>query len=309
VLYRVPWDERVEGLLTAREGTRVVADVDDLVFDPRRAGAIRVLSDLPPDERRRFEETIDGLRRTLAAADGVVVSTDPLRAEAGTLNDRVAVAYNTVSAEMVEAGARAHAARRRRLERGAGDVVAAYLSGTPTHDRDFLEAADAIVWALERYPRLRFVAAGFLSLDSRFDAFGERVVRAPYRAWARLPELLASVDVNLAPLERDNPFTDAKSCLKYLEAAVVGVPTIASARSDFRRAIAHGVNGLLADDPAAWRDALAALVEEPELRVRLGKEARGDVLGRHTTRARAEEAAAAFGLRPQTPGRGPSTRG
>lgn len=295
VLYRVPWDERVERLLAARGGgTRVIADVDDLVFDPERAEEIRALANLPDDELRKFEDSIERLRRTLREVDGVVVSTEPLRAEAAALSGRVTVAHNTVSAEMVESGRRAHAIREARLAGEPGDVVLAYLSGTPTHDRDFLEAADAVVWALDRYPRLRFLAAGLISVDSRFEAFGDRVIRAPYRPASQLPALLATVDVNLAPLERGNRFTDAKSCLKYLEAAVVGVPTVASARSDFRRAIRHDVNGLLADDPESWRAALGRLAESAEERVRLGEEARRDVLDRHTTRACAEATGATF---------------
>jgi glycosyltransferase involved in cell wall biosynthesis len=135
---------------------------------------------------------------------------------------------------------------------------------------------------------------GPVTLDSRLHALEERVVQTPYQPWSRLPRLVASADISLAPLEAANAFTEAKSCLKYLEAALLGVPTIASSRSDFRRAIDDGVNGRLADDPATWREALESLVESPHTRTRIGAAALDDVLAKHTTGARAVETARAF---------------
>jgi glycosyltransferase involved in cell wall biosynthesis len=289
VLYRVPWDDDVARLLDRARGATVLTDVDDLVFDPATTPYLRALDALPPDEQRLHEETIAGIGRTLAAVDGVVVSTEPLAAAAAALNPRVVVVPNVVSAEMVRAGeaARAGADRRR-------PPTIAYLSGTPTHDIDFLEAAPAVLDALERFAELRFLAVGHLGLDDRFDRFGDRVERLAAVPWQRLPSVLANVDVNLAPLERDNPFTEAKSCLKYLEAAVVGVPTVASPRADFRRVIRDGENGLLADHPEAWQRALRELLESRDLCERLGEAAREDVLERHTTTARSRGAYEAF---------------
>jgi glycosyltransferase involved in cell wall biosynthesis len=286
VLYRVPWDGRVARLV--ERASTVLADVDDLVFDPARAQLIHELSLMNGDARRAREDEIGRLGETLSHVDAVVVSTDSLRTAAERFNPRVTVIPNVVSAEMVEAGERALAARHSHAER----TVVAYLSGTGTHDRDFLEAADAVVDALARFPELEFWAVGFLTLDERFDAYGDRVVRLPFRPWQRLPELLAEIDVNLAPLEPGNEFTDAKSALKYLEAALVEVPTLASATTDFRRVIEPGVNGMLAANRTEWSAALAELVESAELRRGLGRAARDDVVARHTTRARAEETSA-----------------
>ena len=289
VLYRVPWDERVERFLArARErGKKVIADVDDLVFDPGRAHLLHELSQLDSDERRRREATMARLGQTLASVDGVVASTEPLARAAAAFNPRVAVAPNAVSAEMVAAARRARRERRTR-------VVVAYLSGTSTHDRDFLEAADAVLAVLDRFAQVEFWAAGFLSLDERFDAYGDRVVRVPYTHWRRLPRLIAQIDVSLAPLEAANEFTEAKSALKYLEAGLLAVPTIASPTSDFRRVIETGRNGMLAATAGEWQHALAELVESEELRARMGEEARRDVLAHHTTAARAVETHAAL---------------
>jgi glycosyltransferase involved in cell wall biosynthesis len=292
VLYRVPWDDGVARFVEAARalGRHVLADVDDLVFDPESARFIRALEQLDDPQRAAYLDGIARLRRTLSEADGVSVSTKPLARSAADVNRAVAVTPNVASTEMVERGRRA----RERRRPGGGAITVAYLSGTPTHDRDFLEAADGILWVLDRYRHVRFLAVGHLSLDERFGRYRDRVERIPRQPWDRLPSLLAEVDVNVAPLERDNPFTDAKSCVKYLEAAVVGVPTIASPRADFARVIDSGANGLLADEPGSWRDALGALVDSASLRERLGAAAFQDVREHHSTAARARSTGDTF---------------
>lgn len=283
VLHRVPWDAEVERFVAAArtQGKRVLFDADDLVFDPALRAHVP-LDELDEEGRRLVLRELEGSGRTLAAADAVTVATAPLAEHARRLGADAAVLPNLVGTDLVRLAE--EALRRHPRRRG---VTLAYLSGTPTHGRDFAEAADAVLWALETYREVRLRVVGPLPLDARFDAFGRRVERLPRQPWQELPRLLADVDVNLAPLERDNPFTEGKSCVKYLEAALVGVPTVASPRPDFRRAIANGRNGLLADGPDAWREALRRLVEEPELRGALGAEAREAVLRDHTTTARA----------------------
>jgi glycosyltransferase involved in cell wall biosynthesis len=166
-------------------------------------------------------------------------------------------------------------------------VTIGYLSGTPTHDRDFLQAADALLWALDTLPETRLVTVGPVELDPRFERFGERIQRLPLYPWQRLPEVLASIDINIAPLEPDNPFSEAKSCVKYMEAALVGVPTIASPCADFRRTVTPGVTGYLANSPADWREALACLISSADHRAQMGRQARADVLRQRTTKSAA----------------------
>jgi glycosyltransferase involved in cell wall biosynthesis len=284
VLHRVPWSTDLRRFIEQARAARkpVVFDTDDLVFEPEAQEHIAVLRALDKVERAVYVHGLKRFRRTMRECDGVFVSTDSLRVAASRYNDRVEVAYNAVSDEMV---AQADEALATASNEGRG-VTIGYFSGTPTHDVDFLEAADAILWALERYPRLMFRAVGTVTLDPRFDAFGHRVQRLPLQPWSRLPALQAATDVNLAPLERNNPFTDSKSCLKYIEAGLVGRATIASSRSDFVRAIEHGRNGLLADSPAEWRDAIATVVESDERRRAMGEAAYEDVRRKHTVRAR-----------------------
>ena len=285
VLHRVPVRGGVEWFLNAARERRklLLFDTDDLLFEPRPGASVLDLLELPDVERQVLADRIEAHSRAMAMCDAVLVPTEPLAELARELNPNVYVIPNAASKEMVKLADEALDEEREHDAQKA--VTIAYFSGSPTHDRDFLEAADAVLWALDGDPGCRFLVVGNLTLDSRFDRFQERITRVSIQPWRRLPRLLRTVEVNLAPLEPDNAFTESKSCLKYIEAGLVGVPTIASPRSDFRRAIEHGRNGLLADSREEWQEALGQLLDSSQLRTELGRAAHDDVRERHTTLA------------------------
>ncbi|HEX2349760.1 MAG TPA: glycosyltransferase [Ktedonobacterales bacterium] len=301
VLHRVAYDADMQAFMAEARtrGKPLFFETDDLVFAPGSAGNERNQAELErftPQERTLYIDEMERIRQTAQLCDAATVSTEPLRGWVSPLCSPVAVTPNVASQEMivrsqmaldelVESGeATAEAGGR---DATADEVIIAYLSGSPSHDRDFLEAQDAVLWALETYPQARLLVVGPLALSARFDRFGARVQREALRPWQALSATYASVDINLAPLERDNPFTEAKSSIKFLEAALLKVPTIASPRPDFIRVVRDGENGLLADTSDAWRAALRRLIESPEERRRLGEAASADALALHTTRAQA----------------------
>lgn len=276
-----------------RRGKVVIFDTDDLAFDVSALGRLPAIQEFSATERKYLADTIERNGRMLRACDAVTVSTESLRDYILTsgAHRRVVLVPNVVSAAM-ERGAdhalmEAHSTIVSSHEQTEAPVTIGYFSGTKTHDRDFLEAADALLWALECYPHARLQIVGHLTLDSRFDRYADRIARVPFQPWRQLPRLYATVDINIAPLERDNPFTEAKSCIKFLEAALCKVPTIASPRNDFRRVVTPEVTGLLADTPAEWQAALARLIEAPEERGRMGARAFDAVRATESTTMRA----------------------
>lgn len=300
-LHRVAYDADMRAFMAeARQrGKPLFFETDDLVFAPESADNTRRQAELErfsPQERALYLDEMARIRQTAELCDAATVSTEPLRAWVAPLCPRVGVTPNVVSQEMVIRSRMAlDEAPELRAAASAGsaapaapdEVVIAYLSGSPSHDRDFREAQDAVLWALETYPHVRLLVGGPLTLSNQFDRFGARVRREPLRPWQSLPAAYASVDINLAPLERDNPFTAAKSGIKFLEAALLKVPTIATPLPDFIRIMRDGENGLLAALPDDWRAALRRLIESPDERRRLGEAAHADTLRLHTTRAQA----------------------
>jgi hypothetical protein len=92
---------------------------------------------------------------------------------------------------------------------------------------------------------------------------------------------MARFSVNLAPLELGNPFCEAKSELKYFDAALVEVPTIATPTEPFRQAIRNGVTGFLAQNEREWTEAMTRLLDDAAFRKQIGRAAYHDILWRY----------------------------
>ena len=293
ILHRVPATPLILDLieLAHLRGLAVVFETDDLIFEPDLYGSIAYLDTLPPEAASRFRASLHEQAKSFALSDFVLTTTGYLAEAAARHSKTVFVQRNACSAEMMEYAEAAY--RRRNGEAGqvqrGDEVVIGYFSGTGSHNRDFQLATPALLELLRRYPFLWLHVSGHLDLDSRFMAFHDRIRRAPYVDWRELPNLIAQVDINLAPLELDNPFCQAKSEIKYSEAALVGIPTVASPTEAFRSAITNGENGYLAEGDAGWLEALVRLVENPAERQRIGEAARRHVYSDYTPLARSRQ--------------------
>ena len=278
VLFRAEYDRLVgveQVLRYAREvGMRVVYDIDDLVFDPRLADRIDGVSAMGPMERRQTVAAMSRRRRLLLACDLVTVSTTPLARAVAQLGRPSAVVPNTLNAAQLRLAA--EIAQRPRPKRE--HVWIGYFSGTPTHRRDFAVCERALLALMERHSEVRFRAVGYLELGAQWERYGDRVERIGLLNPDDLLRLMAETDINLAPLEPGNPFCESKSELKFFEAALVGVPTVASATEPFLGAIEDGVSGVIVCDPADWRDALESLIACSARRREMGRAAKARAL-------------------------------
>lgn len=303
ILHRVSYDPYIAGLLEAlhRRGGIAVMDTDDLVFDLSAFQWIDSPDFQDPIRSQLFVEDMQRIRQTLLVCDAVTASTAYLRDQARTLDKPAWIHRNAFSLEML-AAAGPVADPRPDPER----VVIGYASGTPTHDKDFALVKPALIDTLRRYPQAELRLIGPLNPGEDWQEFGGRVRRHGLVPWRELPALLAEFDINLAPLVSDNPFGQSKSEIKYMEAALLRRPTIASPTQAFQYAIRDGENGLLAEGREAWTAAFQSLIEQPELRLSIGQRAFDDVLERYHPYTRSAELARTLNaIRENLQGRSP----
>jgi glycosyltransferase involved in cell wall biosynthesis/SAM-dependent methyltransferase len=298
VIWRAPWDERIATAVNAarRNGAKVVFDLDDLMIAPELA-RLEIIDGIRTQNltEAAVGEHYERVGQTMAAADLCLATTEELAQHMRRMGMPTVVLPNGVDHATIAASRLA--ARRRAAAPHDSLVRIGYACGSRTHQRDFAVCAEAVAAVLRDRPESRLVA--FRAADGslpcldidEFPALHGLENRIEWRNFVpleRLSEEISRFDINLAPLEIGNPFCEAKSELKFFEAALVDVPTIASPTGPFRRAVRHGETGFLAETAAEWREALLQLVDDVPLRRRVAKAARREAMWRFGPERRAE---------------------
>ena len=289
-LYRIPFDPFIEDLIARARarGIPVVFDADDLIFEPEIAYRVDNLKTMSHDEAALYYEGVWRYRRTLLACDCAVLATDYLAERARALGKPAFVHRNALGEVLMQAAEPLYA-QRQISPSSSQQIIVGYGSGTDTHRRDFAEVADAMATILTRHTSIELRIVGPITLPESLSPFKERIKSLPRVSWHEWPAILHSFDINLAPLEPDNPFSRGKSEVKYIEAAILGIPTLASRIDAFEFAIRDGENGFLAGDTDEWVEKLERLLADPALRHQMGEAARADVLARYTPSVRGRE--------------------
>ena len=307
IFYRVPGEPAVLAMIDEahRLGLDPWWEVDDLIFDETLYGRNSNLAALEPKLRRELLAGVRLYRTAMLRCGRAIASTarlaDCMR-DAGIL--RTDVIENALDAETLEiaAGLRDRLAAPDGGPGEDGPVTIVYGSGTRTHDADFACAAPAILALMRRHPRLHLQIVGDLTLPDGFAAFGGRVQELSGTGYRAYLGLLAEGHIAVAPLEA-TVFNDAKSNIKFQEAAILAIPSVCSPRQAFSEVIRPGINGLLAETTAEWQAALERLILDAPLRRRLGEQALVDVLARYAPDRIAREQVARLAGRPTTPPR------
>lgn len=274
--------------MARQRSARILFDVDDLLFRPEIAN-VKVIDGIRSQNlsESHTAELYTRFREVLDQVDACFCSTMEL---ADQIRELGKVAYVLPNGFDYESFAVArHAMRRWRATRQDRLIRIGYASGTLTHQRDFVVAAESLARVLAEHANCRLVlfrkpGIGDALLDiDEFPCFRLVTKQIEWREMVSLAELpyeVARFDINLAPLEVGNIYCEAKSELKFFEAALVNVCTIASPTGPMTRVIRHDETGLLATTPDDWYTALSTVVDQPETRERLARAAFLDVLGR-----------------------------
>lgn len=281
-IWRHPMDPTLAAMIArAKEHSiPVVFDIDDLMFLPEIANK-KIIDGIRSRQLSEVESLkyFQRIRQTLAHADQVTAPTRSLLAHIRSYLKPAQLIPNCFSPENLITSRQAITGRPT-----DGKLRIGYASGSRTHQRDFQLILEPIVRILEEFPEtILVIFPDTLNLDEfpRLQPFDHRIERRNMVPVDQLLPEYARFAVNLAPLEVDNPFCEAKSELKFFEAALVETPTIASPTQPFREVIQNGRNGYLAKTTEDWYQNLKHLLTDPDHRRNLGHQAKLTALWRH----------------------------
>ena len=278
IIYRSPISPELLRLchLAKEYGKPVFFDIDDLVFDTVYTDQLSYTQGLNPVEKGNYDAGVRNYGYMLENCDGAITSTNQLQEELKKYQSTVLLNRNLASDELISISSQF----LKDYSQVSDVVKIGYFSGSISHNENFELIKPAIKQLLTKYSNVQLHIVGILDIPKDMKPFENQIVAHDYVDWDKLPALISEVDINLAPLV-DSIFNRAKSEIKWIEAALVKVPTVASKIGAFSDVVIDGETGLLATDDQ-WFDKLEALVLSPDLRQKLAESAYRKVLGNCT---------------------------
>lgn len=261
----------------------IIFDTDDLVYDPQYLSHMDYFRQMNPLERKLYEKGVGGEILKDPYVKTCTTTTDFLADKLSGLEKRVFIVPNKLCKRDVEIAN--EICEKAKVESGKNDEVIriGYFSGTLSHNKDFATVTDTLMHILGKYENVELFLAGPLDTDNKLNKYRERIKQVPYVPREKHFENIASVDINIAPLEIGNPFCESKSELKFFEAGIVRVPSVCAATDPYKKAIEDGVDGFVANGTDEWIGKLERLVVDRNLRMKMGEKAREKVLEKYTT--------------------------
>ena len=274
IIYRSPISPELLRLchLAKDYGKPVFFDIDDLVFDTVYTDQLSYTQGLNPVEKGNYDAGVRNYGYMLENCDGAITSTNQLQEELKKYQSTVLLNRNLASDELISISSQF----LKDYSQVSDVVKIGYFSGSISHNENFELIKPAIKQLLTKYSNVQLHIVGILDIPKDMKPFGNQIVTHDYVDWDKLPALISEVDINLAPLV-DSIFNRAKSEIKWIEAALVKVPTVASKIGAFSDEVVDGETGLLATDDE-WFDKLESLILSLELRQKLAESAYRAVL-------------------------------
>ncbi len=287
IFYRVPASADVLWSLTMlrRAEIPIFFEIDDLMFDENyfppsfESYAGQITHDLYVS----LVLATSTFQACMAACDYAIASTPAL---AAAMEPRV-----LSGSAFVHRNALGHAHERSYDEpsqhRDRSKVRIFYGTGTKAHNEDFeSNLAGPLARLLrERGDTIELILMGYLVLPRVLRPFMSQIVlQAPVWDLRSYWNVVREMDISIAVLDR-GLIADCKSEIKWLEAAMLAVPSVVTATKTYAEIIRDGETGLLVEDSSGWYTQLNALVADRAKRRTIGEAARKVALERYATPA------------------------
>lgn len=253
----------LRGLPSLLKDKRVIFDVDDNVFGhPVSSFSSSILSVFQDKEQAAY---LAGMSKVVIAGNSFLVSlaskyNKDVRLIPTSVNtDKFVPAVNNLS--------------------GSRNLTIGWIGG-PSTSGYLKPLANVLKTITQKYPVTLEIIG-----DARFSLNGINLNAQPWRYETEISRL-QEFDIGIMPMP-DNEWTRGKCGLKALQYMSVGIPAVCSAVGANLGIIKDGLNGFLAATEEEWLDKLSLLLENPDLRRRLGQAGRQEVEERYSLKANA----------------------
>ncbi|MCL4479025.1 MAG: glycosyltransferase family 4 protein [Deltaproteobacteria bacterium] len=254
ILFGRPWIERY---ISMRK-IPIIFDFDDAIWMPVKSttGISPFLKRLIKSERK-FDEII-GLSTHIIAGNNYLVS------HAKLYNDHISVIPTIVDTDYYKSTD---------IKQDKSNVVIGWIGSGST--AMYLKLLDNIWKRLPENCSLKIIGGGY-------NPDGIKTENVKWSLDTELTEM-SEFDIGIMPLP-DNEWTRGKCGLKVLQYMAMEMPCAASPVGVNTGIIQDGINGFLAKDEKEWVEKLSLLIENPELRQRLGMAGRKTVEERYSVK-------------------------
>lgn len=285
IIYRTPYSEQFKQLveLAHKYNKPVFYDIDDLVYDTSYTDQLDYVKTLGKEEKEAYDSGVRSYGKLMELCDAFITSTTDLKNELLKLGKPVYLNRNLASEELISISEQA-------IDKTIKDkkkIKIGYFSGSITHNENFDLIRSAILKILKEFPQTELHLVGHLTIPDEMKNYKKQFIVHDFLDWTLLPSLVAEMDINLAPLV-DNVFNRAKSEIKWLEAALVGVTTVASDIGSFSEIITNETTGVLVAD-GMWYEQLKDLIDNKTKLEFLGNNAKRKVISTYKTTKHKDE--------------------
>jgi len=277
IFYRVPAFPPIIDAINATnvQGIPSIYDVDDLIFD----------DDVFPPPYSTYANQITKDQYNSMAIDTCLISNAMTRCTHGiasteNLADHMRNYVKSGEVFTLRNGfSSAHTVAMEKYKRktDAGCVTIFYGSGTKAHKQEFHEIIEPAFKKLKAKhgENIRFIIVGSFEQTECLEELGDSVtvlekIDSVDQYWALLA---GCADINISILA-SSAVTDSKSEIKWLEAAMFGIPSVVSRTSAYEECTVDGEDVLLCDTPDEYFEKIDLLVSDKTVRHSIGEKAR-----------------------------------
>lgn len=247
----------IEGALS-KMGKKIIYDFDDAIFLPNTSRTNNYIE--------RFKNP-NKISKIIGLSNCVIAGNRYLEEYAKKFNDNVVIIPTTIDTDLYMSSA---------VKESSNEVTIGWIGSFTT--RVYLEDIRGVLSALKiKYSNLKLKFVGNWSeLENPLEG-------ADYKEWDLADELsdIRSFDIGIMPMP-DDMWTRGKCAFKLILYMACGVPVVSSPVGMNTEIIKDKENGFFAASGYEWTDRLSRLIEDAELRKRIGMAGRDTVVKRYS---------------------------